>query len=218
MPESPFSAQLNARAQILQSSRKGWRDPQCIIECAVDFCSIVEGHAELGLRTATEDVLIKLAGNELLQRINSVSGAADWLRFANRVGAQPDDVERLELGVSGILAAIDSGEEFGQRAMTAMRSALAHLAGTGAGLDGDCNSSDGAKKTRGRPRISDPDAARILDAWASGQHHEYVECARALNLFTQDQEPDRKRVERVVNRELQKKRRAKKRASTKTPD
>jgi hypothetical protein len=218
MPESPLSEQLNALAQILQSSQKGGRDPQRIIECAADFCSIVEGHAELGRRTATEDVLVKSAGNQLLRWINSVSGAVAWLRFANRVGAQPGDVERLELGVSGIVAAIDSGEEFDQRDITAMQSALSRLAGTGVGLDGDCNSSDGAKKMRGRPRRSDPDAARILNAWDSGQHQTYEECARALNLFTQDQVPNQKRVIRVVNRELQKQRRAKKRASTKTPD
>jgi hypothetical protein len=172
MPESPFSAQLNARAQILQSSRKGWRDPQCIIECAVDFCSIVEGHAELGLRTATEDVLINFVGNELLRRIDSVSGAADWLRFANRVGAQPNDVERLELGVSGILAAVDSGEEFGQRAMTAMRSALRRLAGTESGPDGDSVPTSQDKKPP-RKRSTEPGEARIKIISALTAHHQH---------------------------------------------
>ena len=172
MPESPFSAQLNARAQILQSSRKGWRDPQCIIECAVDFCSIVEGHAELGRRTATEDVLIKSAGNQLLQRINSVSGAVDWIQFANRVGTRSDDVERLEVGISGVLAAIDSGEEFDQRDITAMRSALSRLAGTESGPDGDSVPTSQGKKPP-RKRSTEPGEARIKIISALTAHHQH---------------------------------------------
>ena len=209
MPESPFSAQLNALAQILQSSQKGGRDPQRIIECAVDFCSIVERHAELGLRTATEDVLIKLAGNELLRRIDSVSGAADWLRFANRVGAQPNDVERLELGVSGILAAIDSGEEFGQRTMTAMRSALRRLAGTESGPDGDSVPTSQGKKPR-RKRSTEKGEARVKIIGVLNKHHQYDDgsCQNTEpignNELARQADVDKSTASRFFNREFNK--------------